>query len=166
MSKFKDNKNGWITVGLIYELANYNTKYAKFTLDESDKEIDGVKLKSLRKLFLSFPDPTEYAFATTVLGGWTHWEALKKSEKFQPYYESMREELDVRLQSIGFQSLYEKAQEGDYNSSKLLLKKEWETKRKAGAPSNVEKKGLRKEASQAWSKQVSDLEKVRLARKS
>ena len=163
---FKDAKNGWITVGLIYELANYNVKHAKFTLDEEDKEIDGVKLKSLRKLFLSFADPTEYAFATTVLGGWTHWEAMKKSEKFQPYYESMRDELDVRLQSIGFQSLYEKAVEGDYNSSKLLLKKEWETKRRAGAPSNNEKKGIRKEMTKQWNKQVSDLEKVRLARKS
>ena len=66
-----------------------------FTLKEED---DG-KIKSLKGVYLSCADITEYKFAKQVFNSFNHWEVLLKAAPFRAEVENWRKELNLRLRS-------------------------------------------------------------------
>ena len=141
---FKDGKNQWLTRGLFYELSDYTiSDYTLFTTGDKDITKKGKKLKSLKQLFLSVEDPTEYEFAIQHLGGWSHWKALLNSPPVLKHIEEWREELEIKIRSQAIYRMVDHAKEGSYQADKFLADRGW-CSRKAGAPSKAEKAGYKK----------------------
>jgi len=114
-----------------------------FTLKEEDHEVDGVIYRSMRRMYLEYSDPTEYEFATAVLGSWDHWTELCDTAWFSPYVSKWRDELEVKVRSQAIKALQEhgKTKEG---AAKYLAEAGWKPKRKAGRPTKAEVEGERK----------------------
>lgn len=133
---FKDSVGRWRTKSLFYEINDYKLDGALFTITETDKEVNGVKLRSLRRLFVESEDPTGYTTANEHLGGYAHWEALCKSS-LKGEIEKWLIEMEVRIRSIGLKHAVESAKSGNFNAAKFLAEKGWD-KRIAGRPSKEE----------------------------
>ena len=140
----------WITKGLFYE-QNYGedrNEFAVFTLKDVDHEAHGKQYASLKRLYLELEDPTEYEFATTILGGWDHWKALCGCSWFEEHIEAWRSELQLKLQSRALKNLMFEAENNGknaYDANKFLIAKGYlpkETKLpgKRGRPSKDEVK--------------------------
>lgn len=143
--KFKDASNRWLTSGLFYGLRDYDLKFAVFTLDEEDRVVDGKSLKSIKKLYLSCTDPTEYEFATKHLGGWAHWKALQDVNLLAPYIAAWRDELEIKLRAEAIKQIAGIARtEKGYQAAKFIADCGWKL-RPAGAPSKEEKQGMKKQ---------------------
>jgi hypothetical protein len=100
-----------------------NLKYVKFTL--KDSEYRGFP--SLKQLYLSCKDPTEYSFATKYLGGWKHWLALQKSPLVRPHIEEWREELELLMRSEAFARLKSELEnpqsQASFTAARTILQK-------------------------------------------
>ncbi len=164
MSKFKDSANRWLTSGLFYGLRDYDLKFAVFCLDEEDREVDGKPLLSIKKLYMSCSDPTEYEFATKYLGGWAHWRALQETNLLIPYINAWRDELEVKLraESIKHIAVLAKTEKG-YQAARYLADCGWKT-RQAGAPSKIEKEGFKKQLEQVNNVVALDADRLGLSR--
>lgn len=152
---FKDTGGKWLTLALFWE--ERHPKYEpSFTLKDYDIERDGKQLPSLKHIYLSFEDPTEYSFATEVLGGWEHWQALCDSYKLKPYIAKWRDELEIKLRSTAIRAMVNSAKvDGSkgLSAAKYLAEKGWEKKR--GRPSKDEVEKERKIAA-GVSKEIAD----------
>ena len=142
---FKDPVTGnWYTQALFYELTYTRPENAMYTLKDNaiDIKVNGEvrTLPSIKQAFLECEDPTEYTFATTYLGGWSHWKRLcEKTKLLHPYIEEWREELEVKLRSEGIRQVAEHAKsDKGFQASKWLAEKGWDEK-KRGRPSKEEK---------------------------
>lgn len=146
MNKFKDSCNRWLTSGLFYELRDQNLEFALFTVRDEDREVEGKKLISLKKCFLSCSDPLEYEFANKFLGGWEHWKAIQASPVVLPHIEAWREEWEIKARSEALERIIElsKTDKG-YQAAKFLADRGWVI-RPAGAPSKDEKEGFKKQS--------------------
>jgi hypothetical protein len=134
-NKFKDKNHRWFTEGLFLETSrSEHVRPSSFVLNP-DNETE--ERPSLKRLYLECADPTEYKFATEVLGGLKHLRRLEKCSWFRPHLEEWREELEIKLRSEGIQAQRKLAAKGNVNASKWLAEKGWD-KRKAGAPSKEE----------------------------
>ena len=132
---FKNESGRYLSKALFYELTIPESRqYAIFTLKEEDHEVDGVVYKSLKRLFLSYDDPTEYEFAKNELGGWKHWQELCSQRDLAEHIEEWRDERDIMLRSRGIRDLM--SQEGSFQAAKYLADKGWE-ERKAGRPTKA-----------------------------
>lgn len=125
MNKFKDVMGRWITSGLFKETAQ-KKDYIIFTLAEA------------RSLYIEANDLTGYLFATTVLGGWKHWLALKESPALLPHILQWEDELEVKVRSLGLQNIMtaSKGIQG-YQASKYLVEGGW-NKKTVGRPSKAQ----------------------------
>lgn len=93
---FKAGNNQWLLGALFYETAQDKEKeYVRFTL----KDDDHLGHTSLYRKYMEIADPTEYRFATEVLGGWAHWQALLQTPFLPSLVARWREELDIKLRS-------------------------------------------------------------------
>jgi hypothetical protein len=144
MNPFKDVCNRWMTSGLFYELYTNTLDFAIFTLDDDDKEVKGKKLKSIKKLYMSCTDPTEYEFANKHLGGWAHWKELQECKLLIPYIDAWRDEMEIKLRAEAIKTIavIAKTDKG-YQAAKFLADCGWKL-RAAGAPSKEEKEGHKK----------------------
>lgn len=144
---FKNDNGMYLTKSLFYELTLPATRqHAVFTLKEEDHEADGVTYVSLKRLYMETDDPTEYLFATTHLGSWSHWKAMCETSALVEHIEAWRQEKEVYYRSIGVRSLMESATEGNYQASKYLADKGWDIDtKKRGRPSKAE---IKKETEQ------------------
>ena len=142
--QFKNTAGKWLTKSLFFDLTPKIRPHAVYTFKDNDHiGGDGKEYLSLKKIFLSCNDPTEYTFATTHLGGWQHWKAMQNVEEISYHIEQWREERDVALVSIGVQKLIAQAEVGDsYQAAKYLADKGWDNQTK-GRPS---KEAIKKEA--------------------
>ena len=151
MGDFKDTCGKWLTQAVFWELRH--EKYTpSFSLKDYDLERDGVTYPSLKHIYLRYSDPTEYTFATEVLGGWEHWQAIQSSYALRPYIQKWREELEIKLRAEALKSLRKAASEGSKGiaAAKYLAEKGWEKKRGRPSKEEVEKEtkveaALRKE---------------------
>lgn len=126
-----------LTQGLFLEL-NYDTEYAVFTFSDDDKIYKGIKYPSLKKLFLSCDDPTEYQFASKYLLNWKHWQRMNENKMLREHFDEWREEFEVKLRSEGILSIMEMTAEGtNFQAAKWIADKGWD-KRPAGRPSKAE----------------------------
>ena len=142
MGDTKDALGKWLTLAMFWE--SRHPKYTPtYTLKDYDMERDGIFYPSLKKIYLEKSDPTEYLFATEVFDSWPHWQAICNSYRIRPIIAKWREELEVKLRAEGIRSVINHAQtEKGYQAAKWLADKGWEKKRKAGAPSKVERKNI------------------------
>jgi len=134
----------WLTRALFFETATpeMRDKYeCLFTLKEEDHvSEDGTSYRSLRKIYLSYNDPTGYLFATEVLGSWDHWQAIKRSSFFKEYLASWEEELEIKLLAKGFAGMLnemDSAGKGSATASKWLAEKGWDRTSAKGRPSKA-----------------------------
>ena len=161
---FKDPVNGrWLTQSLFIELSYGNPEYAQFTLKDEDHELNGKTYISIKRLFLALEDPTEYLFATTVLGGWAHWKRLQSNATLKPYIAEWREELEVKLRSAGVQEIAKEARSsgrGALQAAKWLADKGWIEKKGAGRPTKEAVEGERKQLAAVKDAVENDLERI------
>lgn len=113
MNPFKDAMGKWITTGLFKEISQ-SPHNVIWTLEEA------------RALFVQLEDPTGYYFATTHMGGWDHWQALKASPTMAAHLAKWEEELEVKLRARGMQQIIEHAKgEKGYQAAKYLTEASW-----------------------------------------
>lgn len=142
----KDVMGRFITQSLFFELTSpaYRAEYnVQYTIKENDHEHKGKTYLSLRQIYLSYNDITEYSFAKEVFGSWEHWKRLKASPFFKPHYASWREELEVKIQAMGIAHMREEVLlkgKAAGSSAKWLAEKGWDTSDKRGRPSKAKVK--------------------------
>lgn len=135
--KLKDTLGRPLTQGLFLEFG-YDTRYAIFTFNDEDKDYEGVKYISLKKLFLMCEDPTEYEFANKYLLGWRHWLRMNENVILKKEFDVWREEFEVKLRSDAIRSIVDMTAEGaNFQAAKWLADRGWD-KRGAGRPSKAE----------------------------
>jgi hypothetical protein len=137
--QLKDNLGRPLTQGLFLEIG-YKTEFSVFTLNDEDKTYNGKIYPSLKKLFLTVADPTEYEFARTCLLGWNHWKRLNANKQLEPYFQDWREELEVLLRSEGVRNLMDltSSEGGNFQAAKWMAEKGWD-KKTVGRPSKYQK---------------------------
>lgn len=162
LNKFKNDAGAYLTLNLFYETSTDKSQVL-YTL----KNRDHAGYPSLYRAYMLTDDPTEYSFATTYLGGWSHWERLTRAGWFQVHVTAWRKELELRTRSAALQRIRDKATSDDkeaFQANKYLLNGQWKDKpgkRRAGAPTKQE---IREAASEiATSDQIlkSDLERIK-----
>lgn len=102
----KDTTGRFLTKALFveYEDPNYPPK---FTLKNEDDPSRGIR--SLRRLYMHYEDPTEGKFAKEIFGSMAHWKKLCSAAFFRPHISQWREELYAKLQSEGVRLMREHA---------------------------------------------------------
>lgn len=136
-SKLLDTIGRPLTQSLFLEIG-YDTRYAIFTLNDDDKDYEGVTFISLKKLFLSCDDPTEYEFANKYLLGWRHWQRMNENVMLRKEFDVWREEFEVKLRSDAIRSIVDMTAEGtNFQAAKWLADGGY-SKRGAGRPSKAE----------------------------
>lgn len=91
----------------------------------------------MRRIFLSYNDPTGYKFAKEVLGSYEHWKRLCSKDWFSEHLEIWLQELEVKLQSEGLEKIREVAASkstASVQASKFLAEKRWKPSNKVGRP--------------------------------
>lgn len=142
---FKSSNGKLRTNSLFIEL-NKTKSRAIFSISDEDVTKDDEFYPSLRKIYLSFEDPTEYEFAIETFGSWKQWEALLGNAQLLSYIQDWRDESEVRYRSIALKALVNTAiNDGakGTTAAKYIAEKGW-IKRKAGAPSKEERLGQKK----------------------
>lgn len=129
-TKFKNSQGMYILQGIFFEYGHMTDHaYTQYTL--KDEAHQGYP--SLRELYVTLADPTEYTFANTYLGGWPHFQKLIGSHFFTPFIDQWREEVEIKLQAKALAELTKMANDPDaknyYNANKLLLDKGWKEKK-------------------------------------
>lgn len=142
-NRYRDSLNRWRTQSLFLEQSWGSTSPDKpiYTLKPDDLPPSAAHpkgLPSFSRLYLDLEDPTEYQAATTLLGGWEHWQVLLESQWFQNYITPLREELEIRLRSSGAKKVMEIMKGEDRNA---LAAARWFADgafkpKKVGRPSN------------------------------
>lgn len=137
--RFKDDGGRYLTQSLFLELG-YDTDKAVFTFDGHDKEYKGNTYFSLKKLYLDSEDPHEYLFATENLYDWEHWQRLCNNKAILEHISIWREELQIKLASLGVQEILRATEDGNFQASKYIADRGWD--KKVGRPSkaDIEKK--------------------------
>lgn len=136
-TKLKDTMGRPLTQGLFLEMA-YDTRFAIFTFNDDDKEYDGDTYISLKKLYLSCDDPTEYQFAKKYLLGWKHWQRLNDNRALKEHFDEWREEMEIKVRSEAILAIQDMTAEGaNFQAAKWLADRGWD-KRAAGRPSKAE----------------------------
>ena len=141
-SKFKNCNGVHLLKNLFWEHCMPDEKHmALYTI--KSHEYQG--LPSLRQLYLSCEDLTEYTFAITYLDSWEHWEKLCASPWFQDHIELWRKELALKLKSEAVLRVLEEARRGGKNSfacNKWIVDKGYagteDKQAKRGRPSKAE----------------------------
>lgn len=165
---FRNDGNIYLTNGLfcdapVFKEGKSSLKdYTTFILKSNeDVVIDGKKYYSLKRLYLSCSDPTEYVFANTYLYGWEHWQVMLKSKYIFPEVEKWREEIAVKIRAEAVAKCIESSKEGNFNAAKWIACKGWETSR--GRPSKAEKEGRLKQDTKLTSQVKEDMERLGMA---
>ena len=103
---FRDSQGRWRTQSLFHE-SSYSSSspdaplYTMKPEDLPPSHLYPTGLPSFSRLYLELRDPWEYKQATTLMGGWEHWQVLCESKWFSDYILPLREELEIKLRSEG-----------------------------------------------------------------
>lgn len=137
-SVFKDAGGRYLTQSLFLEF-QYDPTFAVFTFDGMDKEYNGKKYISLRKLFLEEEDPTEYNFAVKYLYDWEHWQRMNENKALRKHFDAWRDELEIKIRAGAIRAIRDMTADGNnFQAMKFLADRGWD-KRGAGRPSKEEK---------------------------
>jgi hypothetical protein len=139
-SKLLDQGGRPLTQSLFLEIGY--TDFAVFTLKDLDYSYKGKEYQSLKRLYLEYEDPTEYAFANEYLLGWSHWVRLCENKQIRKYIDEWREELELKLRARAVKEMIKAAPES-YQAAKWLADRGWAT-RGAGRPTKADIEGEKK----------------------
>lgn len=159
---YKDQGGRWRTTSLFWETFDWGNqdingiylfdKFSPiFTLREhafcipaSNKLGERYKdrlVPSIREIYLSYEDPTEYLFAEQVFHSTYHWKHLQSLPWFQPYLDEWRLCLREKLRAIGCEALVRIAKGSDpklaLQAAKWLAEEGFSQRRGKGRPSEV-----------------------------
>ncbi len=140
------SSNGKVRTNSLFIELNKTTTRAIFSISDDDVTKDKEHYPSLRKIYLSFDDPTEYEFAIETFGSWKQWEAILGNAQLLSYIQDWRDEAEVRYRSMVLKALVKTAiNDGakGTTAAKYIAEKGW-IKRKAGAPTKEERLGQKK----------------------
>lgn len=124
---FKNSRNKWRTKSLILEFYLSEGKRGDvppFTLKDDDVEHEGVKVRSLYKMFMESADT--YDFACTHLGGIQHLNQFRKSSWFESGRGSHRgfvswlNDMKQRDESLAKKALLSAVREGKIQAANKL----------------------------------------------
>ena len=131
---FKNASGTHFLKALFFETAlEPDRDYVLYTLKQEDHR----GYPSLHRLFVEENDPTEYLFAIKYFASWTHWKMVKECNWFKPYYEAMKEELELKIKAKALVDLM-KAKEDPRNTvqvNRYLIEHGWDKEDKRGRPS-------------------------------
>lgn len=163
VKQFKDYKNRWRTQTLVYELVvDKDSKHPYYyTVADKDRTLpDGTVLLSLKRLYLEISDPTEYEFATQVLGGWAHWQRFTVNKAMSKYIAEWREELEAKMKSKGVSALISlSTSDKGMQAAKYLAECGWKAK-KAGRPSKAQIEAIAKKEAAVKKEHESDSDRI------
>lgn len=116
------------------------SQFAVYTLKEYDYPYKGKHYPSLKKLYLSEEDPTEYVFAEKHLLGWQHWKKLQGNAQIMRHIQEWREELELKIRSQAIRDMMNlcASESGNFSAAKFLADRGWD-KKAVGRPSKSDK---------------------------
>lgn len=118
---------------LFVDTKNYqqraNQKGPYYTLHDSEWK----GYPSMREMYLSCNDITEYEQAIYLLGSWDHWQTLVRSNTLKEYLPRWREELEAKVRSQAIKKLMDSDRT---DAAKWIAEKKWDVKR--GRPTNAD----------------------------
>lgn len=154
-SKLLDSQDRPLTQSLFLEVG-YDRDFALYTLKEVDHEFEGKVYPSIKRLYLEMEDPTEYEFANEYFLGWKHWMRICDNRILRAHILEWRDELEIKLRSRAVKAMIKSANEGNYQASKWLVDRGWNT-RGAGRPSKSELEAEKKIAATINSEYGADI---------
>ena len=117
---FKDDTGRWRTKSLFIETNDDEDKYQSiFTLSERDKE----GRVSMRSVYLSTNDPTEYVAAMQIFGSLDCWTRLCESPFFQVHLEHWRTEMQRQIKSKAVKIITDISKGGKTTNAQLSAAK-------------------------------------------
>ena len=164
-SKYKDVMGRFRTESLFLERPRNAVKLEPvFTL----KDYDHKGLPSMKRLYLEANDPTEYIFASEVLGSYRHWEKLSTIGWFQKYVKQWRKELELQIKADSIEAMRTLAAQASADSVRAsalrwLASNGWEKKTpRRGRPSERELRKKTREALEEGADTQVDFERLGL----
>lgn len=144
---------GYQTKGLFYEttLPDERPEFGtSWTLKEKDLIVGDKTYISMKRIYLSMEDVTEYDFAMATLGSYKHWERLIESPIIRKHIDQWRKELNLKLKARAMKAIINAAtvdEKSSFQAMKYLADNEYlDRKTKRGRPSKEEVSAeLRKE---------------------
>jgi|TARA_R110000787_G_scaffold285580_1_gene401694 hypothetical protein len=135
-----------------------------FTLADEDLVSSKGSFLSMKKIYLTIADPTEYAFALYTFSSWQHWEKLTRIKWFLEQFEVWRDELEVKLRSQAVSKMVRIADSSAnqaLQANKFLVDRGWvDKKNPRGRPSKAEKERIKKQDSQVKTQVDEDFDRV------
>ena len=142
---------------------NHKNYYPPIYTVGNDDRLDKGCL-SLKKIYLSLNDPTEYLISQIAFLNYDHWLRLVNSGWFVPYLNAWREELAVKMQQECLATIAKHAKSGSKDSvqaSKYIAEQAWK-KHQRGRPSKAEVNRHLKLESDAQKAITNDAERIGL----
>lgn len=146
----KDSQGKFRTNSLFLE-PNYadTVETALFTLKEDDHTYNGKLFLSLKKIYLTFSDPTEYEFAKNVFGSWDHWQKIRNNQVLRPFIDAWEAELEVKLRSaavINMISLSQDPEMKNFGAMKWASEGGWKEVKRGRVSKKEKEQEVRREA--------------------
>ena len=139
---FVDSNGRYRTQSLFFDkrVDGHNAYFTFSRRDRLDPE-GNIAYISLYKIYMGMTDPTEYQFAMAVFDSWDQWMKIANNKLLSKSLgiPKWRDELQVKIRSLGITANIDAALEGDTSSAKWLAEHKWKGKRKAGAPTKAER---------------------------
>jgi len=138
----KDNNGRFRTQSLFYETNNSNLD-SVLTLKDYNLKNDDKIYYSLKLIYLSYSDITEYQFALDVFGSWKHWNRIKGNALISPFVEEWADELEVKIRSEAIRAMVKTATtEGakGISAARWLADRGWQPKGKDKATKEKDKR--------------------------
>src|SRR5690554_1234851 len=140
-SQLRDTIGNFRTLSLFFE-TNITDYEPLYTLKDDNHEVNGKVYPSLKRVYLSFDDPTEWEFVEAVFGNWRHWEKILGNKKLREYIDQWRYELEIKLRSQAIREMVKQSSKKD-SAAKWLAEGQWKGKAR-GRPTKAEVERERK----------------------
>lgn len=117
-------------------------------LKEVNPETGLFTLGELKEKFLEKEDPTEYFFATDVIGSWDTWKELRSFKLVRAEIEKWRDELEVRLRAKAFIKLLQEANSNSrnaYDANKMIVREGWKLPESSAGRGRPSKEDIKRE---------------------
>lgn len=128
------------TSSLFYET---NTKRDNYEPLFSLKPRDHKGYPSMKLLYLSYKDPTEFLPAMGILGSVKHWLVLTNAPFMKNHIQEWRDELEITLRAEGMRQIRAMSTRNDstgFQAAKFLADKGWHKKETGGQTSYKRRK--------------------------
>ena len=142
---FRNSRGALRTHALFYDIT-YDPEIAMYCLKGHDMKKDGKVFLSLKQLYLSYEDITEYEFAVNCFEGWHHWLAVSQNRDVAKQLDQWREELEIKFRSKAIKSIANQALDPNkpsYQAAAFIADRKWIQNGK-GAPTKDQVEGERK----------------------